>query len=133
MPRVTASPPSSRIDGGGAAPIGRDVRRVECFMARGWESKSVDDQQASAEAARADRHRVEPTPAERARKVERETLLLNRARTLQTLQAACDRRHRALLEQTLAHLDAAIAATDGPAEDEPSGSPAQSGPRLAAG
>lgn len=82
-------------------------------MARGWESKSVDDQQAAAEAEKAERGRAVPTPAERERQAMRETLMLNRARTLQSLQTACDARYRALLEQTLAHLDAEIAAIDG--------------------
>jgi hypothetical protein len=44
--------------------------------------------------------------------VRRATLSLARARTLQDLQRACDRRHRALLEQTLAHLDAELRALD---------------------
>lgn len=81
-------------------------------MARGWESKSVDDQQAAAEAAKAERGRPELAPTERERATRRAALMLNRARTLQSLQAACDARYRALLEQTLAHLDAEIAALD---------------------
>lgn len=89
-------------------------------MARGWESKSVDDQQAAAEAAKADRGRTVPTAADRERQARRETLMLNRARTLQSLQAACDPRYRALLEQTLAHLDAEIAAADRRHEAGPS-------------
>lgn len=79
-------------------------------MARGWESKSVDDQMAAAEAAREERAKAIPTAAQRERAVRLETLQLNRARTLQSLQTACDRRYRALLEQTLEHLDAEIAA-----------------------
>jgi hypothetical protein len=74
-------------------------------MARGWESKSVDDQMAAVEAAREARQTVQPTDEERRRAATRETLMLNRSRTLQSLQTACDRRHRALLEETLAHLD----------------------------
>ena len=81
-------------------------------MARGWESKFVDDQQAQAEAARADRGRATLDLGDRERQVKRETLLLNRARTLQSLQVACDARYRALLEQTLAHLDDELAALD---------------------
>lgn len=82
-------------------------------MARGWESKSVDDQIAAAEAAKAERGQRALTPAERDRVTRRDTLKLNRARTLQSLQTACDARYRALLEQTLAHLDAEIAALEG--------------------
>lgn len=82
-------------------------------MARGWESKSVDDQQAAAEAAKAERGRPERTPEERERAARRDALMLNRARTLQSLQAACDARYRGLLEQTLAHLDAELLALEG--------------------
>jgi hypothetical protein len=77
-------------------------------MARGWESKSVDDQQAAAEAAKEATIRPELTPAERDREARRAALRLARTRAAQDLQMACDRRHRALLEQTLSHLDAEL-------------------------
>ncbi len=77
-------------------------------MARGWESKSVENQIADAHD-----HVRSREPAKTAGEVERGTkrasLQLARARALQDLQAACDRRHRALLEQTIAHLDGEIA------------------------
>jgi hypothetical protein len=78
-------------------------------MARGWESKAVDDQIAAAEAAAAERSAPDRTAADRDRDARRRTLQLARARALQDLQVACDRRHRALLEQTIAHLDAELA------------------------
>ena len=74
-------------------------------MARGWESKAVDDQIAAVEAAREDRQRTDLTGEQRRRATARDTLMLNRSRMLQSLQTACDRRHRALLEDALAHLD----------------------------
>jgi hypothetical protein len=80
-------------------------------MARGWESKSVEDQIAASEGERRQAGR-RPTAAERERAERRESLRLNRARTLQSLQTACDRRYRALLEDTLAHLDAELAALE---------------------
>ena len=82
-------------------------------MARGWESKSVDEQMAAAEEAR-DRA-TEPTMSaeDRARANRIDALKLNRSRTLQSLQSACDRRYRALLETTLADLDNEIAALEG--------------------
>jgi hypothetical protein len=83
-------------------------------MARGWESKSVDDQIAAVEAAREDRQRTELTEEEQRRASARETLRLNRSRTLQSLQTACDRRHRALLEDTLAHLDRELKSLEAP-------------------
>jgi hypothetical protein len=80
-------------------------------MARGWESKSVEDQIAAREVATA-RPGAELTDEARARASRRETLVLARAKTLQDLQVACDRRHRALLDQTLAHLDEEIRRLD---------------------
>lgn len=82
-------------------------------MARGWESKAVDDQIASAEQAKADRTAAEVTPEARDLAARRQTLLLNRARTLQSLQVACNRQHRALLESTLESLDADLASLEG--------------------
>jgi hypothetical protein len=79
-------------------------------MARGWESKSVEEQQEAAARERATRQAPAPTPAEQARAQEREGLRLARVRTLATLQTACNPRHRAMLEETLAHLDAQLAA-----------------------
>ena len=74
-------------------------------MARGWESKSVEDQKDAAEAARAAAAKRQLSPEEAARQTAREGLLLSRARTLNALQGACDARYRALLETTLAHVD----------------------------
>ncbi len=79
-------------------------------MARGWESKAVEDQIAASESGKRDASAAPMTPADRNSAQRRETLRLNRARTLQSLQTACDRRYRALLEDTLAHLDAELAA-----------------------
>ncbi len=82
-------------------------------MARGWESKAVEDQIADAEAmASSLRKGPALTAAQRDRETRRVTLQLARTSTLQDLQRACDRRHRALLEQTLAHLDAELRQLD---------------------
>jgi hypothetical protein len=77
-------------------------------MARGWESKSVEDQIAAAEQGRAARTAQELTDAERGRVQRVGTLQLARARILQQLQGVCDRRYRAQLEQSLADLDAEL-------------------------
>ena len=74
-------------------------------MARGWESKSVEDQMDAADKARAAAPKPTLTPEEKERQTQREGLLLSRARTLNALQGACDARYRALLETTLAHVD----------------------------
>ena len=82
-------------------------------MARGWESKSVEDQQAQAEAGRDRSHDPVPTPAERDRQARRMALNLSRSRILQDLQAACHPNHRAMLEKSLAFIDGELEALDG--------------------
>jgi hypothetical protein len=82
-------------------------------MARGWESKAVDDQIADAELRKADRETQRVSPADRARARQHDTLMLNRARTLQSLQTACNAQHRAMLEATLADLDGQLKDLEG--------------------
>ena len=73
-------------------------------MARGWESKSVEQQQEERSAPRTDLHApVSPEQQQHNRK--RDGLLLSRQRLTQQLQAACNPRHRQMLEQSLAELD----------------------------
>ncbi|MEO5822177.1 MAG: hypothetical protein ABIT71_16860 [Vicinamibacteraceae bacterium] len=81
-------------------------------MARGWESKSVEDQQDAAERERALRQAPGMSEADKSRAQQREGLRLARVRTLATLQAACNPRHRAMLEETLAHLDTQLSALE---------------------
>jgi hypothetical protein len=73
-------------------------------MARGWESKSVEAQQAEAMDKSAEpRPRLSPEAAARSR--EREKLRLSRQQVLQQLQASQNPRHRKLLQDALADLD----------------------------
>ena len=72
-------------------------------MARGWESKSVEAQQADA-AEKPDPHRVAMTPPEAARERELESLRLSRQNILEQLEHAHDPRHRRMLEDALAEL-----------------------------
>ena len=81
-------------------------------MARGWESKSVEDQMAQVDSDRRDRAKVALTPAEMERQTRRDGLLLARSRTLASLQGACDARYRALLDATLAHVEAELKKLD---------------------
>lgn len=80
-------------------------------MARGWESKSVEDQQLASDgrrgpgASRAEASPPGPPP-------ERAALLLARTRALGDLQLACAPAHRAMLEQAIRDLDARLAALD---------------------
>ena len=69
-------------------------------MARGWESKSVEDQISARETAAEDSAREKTVTDPK-----RESLLLARTRTLASLQGACGARYRAHLERVLADLD----------------------------
>jgi hypothetical protein len=75
-------------------------------MARGWESKSVEQQQE--EAATAKSRGSSLTREEMAREKSRQGLLLSRQRVLQQLEAASNPRHRQMLESALADLDAQL-------------------------
>jgi CMP-N-acetylneuraminic acid synthetase len=74
-------------------------------MARGWESKSVEAQQAEADDKRQGELREKMTPEQGTSFRERETLRLSRQQVLQQLQASSNPRHRKLLEEALASLD----------------------------
>ncbi|PYX48619.1 MAG: hypothetical protein DMG79_11400 [Acidobacteria bacterium] len=73
-------------------------------MARGWESKSVEAQQAEASDKSAPL-REPMTVEEASRWREKENLRLARQRVLQQLEASPNPRHRKLLEEALADLD----------------------------
>ncbi|MGD0599154.1 MAG: hypothetical protein ABR988_04985 [Terriglobales bacterium] len=76
-------------------------------MARGWESKSIEQQQAEmSEQRKAVRAPISPDEQHRNRK--RESLLLARKRLAQQLQAAGNPRHRQMLEQAIAELDSQL-------------------------
>jgi hypothetical protein len=77
-------------------------------MARGWESKSVEDQISSKEAEPETSAKTNLTPAQVQQHMKREGLMLARARTLNDLESTRDPRYRALLERTLAYLDAEL-------------------------
>jgi len=72
-------------------------------MARGWESKAVEQQQEEAAANKTNR---KPRSVEQiAEDQRRQSLELSRQRILQQLQVACNPRHREMLEKALADLD----------------------------
>ncbi len=81
-------------------------------MARGWDSKAVEDQQAAAEAEKLNRSKPAVSEPERARRAKREGLLLARAKMQTDLQSASDHRYRTMLEQAIAHLDREIGAIE---------------------
>ena len=76
------------------------------FMARGWESKSVEEQQAAAQTKVESKQRL--TSEQSARKQAQEALELSRRRVLQRLQSVHNPRHRQMLESALSELNAQL-------------------------
>jgi hypothetical protein len=74
-------------------------------MARGWDSKAIEDQQAAAEAEKQNRSKPQLTADERERRARREGLLLARTKLVNDLALAADQRYRAMLERAIADLD----------------------------
>ncbi len=73
-------------------------------MARGWESKSVEEQQAESAAGRMS-PRPMPTPSQLVRQKRQQDLKLARARVIQQIQRAQSPRYLKLLQDALADLD----------------------------
>jgi hypothetical protein len=76
-------------------------------MARGWESKSVEEQQSAANTQVESKQRL--TPQQVAQKQEREAIVLSRRHVLEQLEAAQNPRHRQMLEMALSELEARLA------------------------
>jgi hypothetical protein len=74
-------------------------------VARGWESKSVEEQQAQAISPSGPAGQA-LTPDQIANRRQKQSLLLSRQRVLQQLEAAQNPRHREMLQIALADLDA---------------------------
>jgi len=77
-------------------------------MARGWESKSVEEQIGEAEAKREARRRRIPTTAEIEQLKRKDALLMERSRIVREMERAYMRRHLVMLERGLAHIDAEL-------------------------
>ena len=77
-------------------------------MARGWESKSVEDQIGAAEAERERQAKPHLSPEQRAREDRRQSLLLSRAQILSRLRVAASPRYRAQLQSALDHVEAQL-------------------------
>ena len=75
-------------------------------MARGWESKSVEDQINEREAEKPAGKK--PTPLEIQRNSKRDSILLARARTVGAMESARDERYREQLKRALEHLDSEL-------------------------
>jgi hypothetical protein len=77
-------------------------------MARGWESKAIEDQIGEAEARKEVRRKRTLTPAEAEHLQRKEALLRERVRIVREMERAYMRRHLVMLERGLAHIDAEL-------------------------
>jgi hypothetical protein len=87
-------------------------------MARGWESKAIENQIDEAAAQRESRRRPRPTPDEAEILQRREVLLRERARIVREMERAYMRRHLIMLERGLAYVDAELAKLERPRKDQ---------------
>lgn len=78
-------------------------------MARGWESKSLEDQIGEAEARNEARRKPRLTSDETERIKRKESLLLERTRIMREMERAYMRRHLVFLERGLAHIETELA------------------------
>jgi hypothetical protein len=74
-------------------------------VARGWESKSVEEQISERQSEKQTSAKKKPTRLEIEKKTKREGILLARSRAATALESTRDDRYRALLQRTLDHLD----------------------------
>jgi hypothetical protein len=82
-------------------------------MARGWESKSVEQQQEE-KSSQQTINRPPISAADQERNRKREGLILSRERLTQQLKSASNPRHRQMLEQAVAELDHQLSALEPP-------------------
>jgi hypothetical protein len=78
-------------------------------MARGWESKAVEDQIEDAQLKKRARPRRDLTAEEIDRLRRKETLMLERTRLVREMERAFKRRHLVVLERALEHIEAELA------------------------
>jgi hypothetical protein len=83
--------------------------RYNLGMARGWESKSVEDQILEKETANGRNHHENPASSQGINREKQRSLELARTRTLNDLESAKDPGYRQLLQRTLDYLDAELA------------------------
>jgi hypothetical protein len=77
-------------------------------VARGWESKSVEDQISERESEAKESSKHKPTRREIEQKSKKQGILLARNRTVAAMESTRDDRYRALLQRTLDHLDSEL-------------------------
>ena len=81
-------------------------------MARGWESKSVEAQQAEASERSSQSHRKQLSPEEIALARRQALLQLSRKQVIRQLEAASNPKQRSMLEAALADLERQINASE---------------------
>ena len=86
-------------------------------MARGWESKSVEDQIGAAEAERELRSKPQLSESQKQKEEHKKSLLLSRSQILSRMLAAANPRYRAQLQSALDHVEAQLK-EPGPGDDE---------------
>jgi hypothetical protein len=74
-------------------------------MARGWESKSVEEQIGQAQERQSTDPRRSLTTSELKRQKRKESLLIERRRLLREMEQGHKKRYLMLMERTLAHVD----------------------------
>ena len=79
-------------------------------MARGWESKSVEEQQDAAAERRGKAHQATVSAAEMATRQQRASIELSKVRVLHDLEVATHPRRRQQLQAALQHLEKQLAA-----------------------
>ena len=88
-------------------------------MARGWESKAIEEQQAEAARAAEQKSFRPLTPEALARKQRQESLQLSRSQLREQLQCARNDAQRRWLENALQQLETELAQLDAPSSDTP--------------
>ena len=94
----------SRTAGEGEGAIRCVAQGYNFFMARGWESKSVEQQQDEAVSDRGQR-RVQLSAEQIKEERKRQALELSRKRILQQMEVATNPRHLEMLQAALAELE----------------------------
>ena len=84
-------------------------------MARGWESKAIEDQMEEAKRSGSDDDRESLSPAALELRQRRETLLLSRSRVVEQMARARSEAHRQLLNRTRLFVDALVKYMKSPA------------------
>lgn len=81
-------------------------------MARGWESKSVEDQVQDSQSKKPGKHKSRLAPSELEARRRKEVLLLSRVRVQRDLEASQNLRYRDQLSRALADIESQLAALD---------------------